>query len=568
MLLLQHFPELTRHPFNAEKMMDLVLQLAVQGKLTKKWREEHPDLEPASVLLEKTREEKERLIIDKKIKKERPLSEIDQLPFEKPNSWEWVKLGDLIHMYNGRAFKSTEWSDSGLPIIRIQNLNNSNANFNYYNGKLDFRHKVDKGTFLISWSGTPGTSFGAFIWQGPVGALNQHINKCEFYSELTFDQFYKATINSQLNELIRQAQGGVGLKHVTKGILNNLVLPLPPLEEQKEIVRIVDQLKEEVDSLNRLSKERLEKKHQFVVSSLHHLTESGDQKHWNLLQDNFTDTLDELDNVKKLRETILQLAVQGKLTQKWREANPDVEPAVQLLQHIQEEKEKLIAEKKIKKEKPLPPILDDEIPYELPGGWEWVRLQSLLSSIRYGTSKKCDYGLGNTGILRIPNLINGEIDVQDLKSTDLTIREIQDLDLQRGDLLIIRSNGSESLVGTAAIIRGEMEGFAFAGYLMRLRLFTSYIESSYLVLNMKSRFIRDSIEKPIRTTSGVKNINSTEVSSLLISLPPYEEQKAIVQQVDRLMSLCDDLEAHIRKRNETAEKLMRAVVVEIFAKTN
>ncbi|MFB0924599.1 MAG: restriction endonuclease subunit S, partial [Vicingaceae bacterium] len=162
--------------------------------------------------------EKEALIKAKTIKKEKPIPAIteDEMPYELPESWVWVKLGDLLAMYNGRAFKTTEWSESGLPIIRIQNLNTKNAPFNHFNGVIEERHRIKKGAFLISWSGTPGTSFGAFIWNGVEGALNQHINKCEFYSSYQNEEYMLNAINSQLYKLIEQAQGGAGLKHVTK----------------------------------------------------------------------------------------------------------------------------------------------------------------------------------------------------------------------------------------------------------------------------------------------------------------------------------------------------------------
>lgn len=232
-----------------EALKQAILQEAVQGKLTTKWRANNTNIEPASELLKRIEAQKQQLIDDKKIKKEKPLSLIEEVPFKIPEGWNWIKLGDLMSMFNGRAFKKHEWSNEGLPIIRIQNLNNPNATFNFFNGELDDKHHIQKGTFLISWSGTPGTSFGAFIWNGKDGALNQHINKCVFHSDRIDEEFYKRAINSQLYKLIEQAQGGVGLKHVTKGILNNLILPLPPLEEQKAIVEKVNSLMALCDEL-------------------------------------------------------------------------------------------------------------------------------------------------------------------------------------------------------------------------------------------------------------------------------------------------------------------------------
>lgn len=152
-----------------------------------------------------------------------------------PEHWVKAAIGDICKLINGRAFKTSEWSDHGLPIIRIQNLNNSNAAHNYYNGSIEERHLIENGDLLFAWSGTPGTSFGAHIWEYGPAALNQHIFKVIFNRNLVDPTYLKFAINDTLDELIAQAHGGVGLRHITKGKLEATEINLPPLEEQRRI---------------------------------------------------------------------------------------------------------------------------------------------------------------------------------------------------------------------------------------------------------------------------------------------------------------------------------------------
>lgn len=159
-----------------------------------------------------------------------------------------VELGEICRFINGRAFKTTEWATSGLPIIRIQNLNNPGADFNFFNGELDDRHRVLNGDLLFAWSGTPGTSFGAHIWTGPTAALNQHIYKVETINDGSNPIYIKFAINEKIEELIQQAKGGVGLQHITKGAVEKTKIRLPPIEVQNLIVEKISLYQEKFDA--------------------------------------------------------------------------------------------------------------------------------------------------------------------------------------------------------------------------------------------------------------------------------------------------------------------------------
>lgn len=249
--------------------------------------------------------------------------------------------------------------------------------------------------------------------------------------------------------------------------------------------------------------------------------------------------------VSQLKQAILQEAIAGQLTAEWRtqnpmqQGNPDTDAAA-LLAKIKAKKQQLIADGKLKKEKPLAEINLSNLT-QIPNSWKWTKLGDLAESLKYGTSKKCSYSQDGLPVLRIPNLKDGTIDKSDLKYTELSNSEIQDYALRSDDVLMIRSNGSKSLVGRTAIISDNFEGYAYAGYLVRLRFIQNLLISGFLYLVFESKFLRDQIEIPVRTTTGVKNINSTEILNLIIPLPPLAEQKAIVEKCDRLMNIIDQL---------------------------
>jgi type I restriction enzyme S subunit len=201
---------------------------------------------------------------------------------ELPRGWKEAQIGDLCGLINGRAFKPHDWSTSGLPIIRIQNLNNSDAAFNFCDFEVDERFLVDPGELLFAWSGTPGTSFGAHVWNGPKAVLNQHIFRVRFDEDHLDKSYFRYAINTKLDELIGNAHGGVGLAHVTKGVFEATEVPLPPLPEQRRIVAKIDSL---------TGKSRRAREHLDHIPRL----------------------------VEKYKQAVLAAAFRGELTREWRD---------------------------------------------------------------------------------------------------------------------------------------------------------------------------------------------------------------------------------------------------------
>ena len=293
----------------------------------------------------------------------------DEAPFEKlPEGWAWARIGAITELVNGKAFKPSDWTPIGLPIVRIQNLNNPDSPYNRYNGDCDSKFLLYGGELLFAWSGTPGTSFGAHIWNGGKALLNQHIFNVRF-SKLNLDiNYFELSINQSVLSLIDLAHGSAGLQHVTKGTFESVLIPIPPLTEQRKIVERVDQLMPLVEEYGSLE-----------------------------------DAREALDAALpgRLRKSVLQMAVQGKLVPQ----DPADEPASALLERIRKQRRKLIAEKKMKAPKggesviytgsdgrryekridakggeSEPVCIEDEIPFEIPNGWEWIRLGSLVAN--------------------------------------------------------------------------------------------------------------------------------------------------------------------------------------------
>ncbi len=232
--------ELFTAPADLAPLREAVLQLAVRGRLVS----QVADDEPAAMLLERILSEA------KHAPKSRVSVEYEpDIVSDMPCTWESVYIGDAMALVNGRAFKPGDWSTTGLPIVRIQNLNDPSAPFNYCSFSVAERFYIDTGALLLSWSGTPGTSFGAYIWNGGRAVLNQHIFRCEPHGEAFFVPYLRLAINSRLSKMIERAHGGVGLRHITKGQLQGLRLALPPFAEQHRIVAKVDELMALIDRL-------------------------------------------------------------------------------------------------------------------------------------------------------------------------------------------------------------------------------------------------------------------------------------------------------------------------------
>ena len=263
--------------------------------------------------------------------------------------------------------------------------------------------------------------------------------------------------------------------------------------------------------------------------------------------------------LKKLRQSILQEAIEGKLTASWREQNPDVESASVLLEKIKAEKEQLIKEKKIKKQKPLPPINEKEIPFEIPDSWEWCRLQDISNNIHYGFNASAKPEKTDVRLLRITDIQNNTVNWNNVPGCDYTERDLQSYSLNNNDILIARTGGT---IGKSYIVKNITVVSLFASYLIRI-IPNSKIDADFLKLFIESPLYWKQLYEAA-WGAGQPNVNGTSLSKLILPLPPLEEQKEIVRKVENFFTICDKLETQIKSSKRNSQTLMQAVLKEAF----
>ncbi len=265
----------------------------------------------------------------------------------------------------------------------------------------------------------------------------------------------------------------------------------------------------------------------------------------------------QLDLVKQLRQAFLREAMQGKLVPQ----DENDEPASVLLEKIKAEKERLIKEKKIKKQKPLPPITEDEIPFEIPENWVWCRLGELVLNFQNGISSRGTRDGDKITVLRLADITNNFVDLSDRREITLKKNDYERYLLNETDLLITRVNGSLDLVGNFNYVGKHEMPVAACDHFVRMTL-SKDISSSFIFLSGKMDHLRRNIEDNFKTTSGQKTVNQGHLSALLIALPPLSEQQRIVAKLDELMAYCDELEASIKESQQQNEQLLQQVLRE------
>ncbi|TBW38127.1 restriction endonuclease subunit S [Azotobacter chroococcum] len=274
-----------------------------------------------------------------------------------------------------------------------------------------------------------------------------------------------------------------------------------------------------------------------------------------LLTDNLPLLAGAPNGIKKLRELILELAVRGKLVPQ----EPSDEPASELLKRIAEEKARLVAEGKIKKQKPLAGIGEEEKPFELPEGWEWSRLSDLLPEFQNGASSRGDSDGLPVTVLRLADIKAGEISLDDTRTLMLSATTISKYALEDSDILLIRVNGSADLVGRFVVCRTTLQAIP-CDHFIRMRFPRDVIDSAYLKLIGDSEIARSAIAGLFVSTAGQKTVNQGHIGSLLLPLPPLAEQHRIVAKVDELMALCDRLETRQADAASAHARLVQALL--------
>jgi len=346
--------------------------------------------------------------------------------------------------------------------------------------------------------------------------------------------------------------------------LSNLIIALPPKAEQARIVARVEELRKLCDALD--AKDRLaDEQHTRLTSTLFDALANSESAHalaenWKLVAEHFDLLLDRPEAVDALEQTILQLAVRGLLVPQ----DPKDEPASELLKKIRAEKDRLIANGEIKRDKPLPTISEGEQPFVLPASWEWVRLSELMPEFQNGASSRGDAGGKFITVLRLADIKNRRISLADTRQIPIASADIKKYQIVKGDILITRVNGSADIVGQFNLSDRDFDAI-YCDHFIRMRLNNGWISSEFCALLGESDLVRSAIKNLFITTAGQKTVNQAHIGSLTFGLPPLAEQTRIVVRVESLRRLCADLRQRLMTARSRQAKLAQALVEEQYA---
>ena len=561
-MLLSNLNLLATAPGGVARLRELILTLAVQGKLVA----QDPSDEPASVLLKKIRVEKDRLIAAGKIKRDKPLAGIaeEEKPFGLPNGWMWARLDEISIEIVDCPHSTAKFIATGLLCIDTNSFKNGRLiphKLRYVN-EATFADRISRlqpqpGDLVFAREGSVGES--VIIPDGVVACLGQRVMLFRF-SERVSNEFVRLAISSNgfVGKLLALHKG-IGAKHVNVSDMRLALVPVPPLAEQSRIVTRVEELMRLCDALEVKGQLEATQHAQLVSTLLGTLTESETPEqlteNWHRIASHFDLLLDRPQAVDALEQTILQLAVRGLLVPQ----DPQDEPASTLLKKIRLEKDHLIAQGKIKRDKPLPPIAEDEQPFALPQNWEFVRLTDLVPEFQNGASSRGDAGGQSTTVLRLADIKGRRISLADTRQIPIKVADIKKYQLVEGDILITRVNGSADIVGQFNLCDRNVDAI-YCDHFIRMRIDRRWIVPDFCALLGESELIRDSVKSLFITTAGQKTVNQGHIGSLAFGLPPLAEQSRIVTRVAQLRRLCSDLRQRLSASQSTQAHLAEALV--------
>lgn len=463
---------------NAQDLKNSILQLAIQGKLVEQRKEEGT----AKELLEKIEAEKKQLIKEGKIKKQKELPEIkeDEIPFDIPDSWEWVRLIDLSLFIKAGGDKPKDFLKSKTETHEVPVIANGIQN----DGIIGYTKEatVEESCITVSGRGTIG--FSCLRTEPFTPVVRLLVIKIS-------NQLDDKYVQNVLTALIERGVG-TSIKQLTVPMIEPKLIPLPPLEEQQRIVAKIEELMPYVD------------KYDVAYSEVEKLNKKFPED---------------------MQKSILQYAIQGKLVEQREEDGT----AEDLYKQIQEEKKKLIKEGKIKKTKDLPEITEDEIPFDIPESWEWVRLADVSENIHYGYTASAN-AIGDCKLLRITDIQNNSVQWESVPYCNVKEKDYFTYGLNNRDIMIARTGGT---IGKTYIVENLNDRAVFASYLIRV-IPVNKVDEIYLKKFMESPLYWIQLKAGSMGT-GQPNVNGTTLSKVVLPLPPLEEQKRIVERIEELL---------------------------------
>jgi type I restriction enzyme S subunit len=552
-MLLSNLNLLAQAPNGVARLRELILTLAVQGKLVP----QDPTDEPASELLKKIRAEKDRLIAEGKIKRDKPLAEIgeEEKPFGLPSGWQWVPLQHIGYTQTGTTpdKKNSQMYGGSIPFIKPGDIYPNHVDYDNEalspEGLQDSGRVAPAGSLLMVCIGTIGKS--NLITKDC--SFNQQINSVTpLCSSPEFVKLYCRSPFFQGEAWARSSSTTIAI--LNKGKWEAIPFALPPLAEQSRIVTRVEELMRLCDALEAKGQLEATQHAQLVTTLLGTLSDSETPvqlaDNWHRIATHFDLLLDRPEAVDALEQTILQLAVRGLLVPQ----DPQDEPASALLKKIRVEKDQLIAEGKIKRDKPLPPIAEDEQPFALPQGWEWVRLRDLVTHLGDGLHGTPNYSLnGDYYFVNGNNLGAGVITIKpETKRVDHAEFEKHRKPLDSTTVLL-SINGT---LGRVAFYQNEMVVLGKSACYFNV---TVGLQKIFAKLLLECPDFMAYAEKSATGTT-IKNLGLKAIGDWPIALPPLAEQSRIVTRVAQLRRLCADLRQRLTASQSTQSHLAEALV--------
>lgn len=553
--------------YGIKKLRELILELAVRGKLVP----QDPNDEPASELLKRIAAEKAELVKQGKIKKQKPLPEIseEEKPFELPQGWEWVRLGDFTNIIRGITFPGNEKSQFQAPgkiaCLRTANVQEQidwddliyiSDSFvkrdDQYLQEHDIVMSMANSRELVgkvALASLPDNS--KFTFGGFLSVLRPLVVNEIYLMALLRCETYKS-------QLIESASQTTNIANISLAKLNPLPVCIPPAKEQIHIVKKMNELMSLCDQLEQQSLTSLDAHQQLVETLLGTLTDSQNAEelaeNWARISEHFDTLFTTEASVDALKQTILQLAVMGKLVPQ----DPNDEPASELLKRIAQEKAQLVKEGKIKKQKPLPPISDEEKPFELPDGWEYIYLNDICSLITDGTHQTPKYTTEGRPFISAQCVKPFKFMPENCRyvSEEDHNLYIKNRNPEQQDILLSRVGAG---IGECAVIDTDLEFSIYVSTAL-IKPVKKYINSQYICIWLNSpigRLFSSNYTYGKGVSQG--NLNLSLIRTFVISLPPYLEQQLIVDNTLEYLEICEKLKFRIQSAKQTQLHLADAL---------
>lgn len=440
-----------------------------------------------------------------------------------PSRWAETTIGTVCRLTNGKVFRPSDWSPTGLPIVRIQNLNSKTVPFNFFDGPVEPRFRIKAGDLLFAWSGTPGTSFGAHLWDGPDAVLNQHIFKVTFDADAIDPTFLRDAINETLDEQEANSHGGVGLRHVTKQVFSDTRIPFPPKHEQVRIAKLLSRLRARISALDAA-------------------------------------LANTIAQAAPARLAVLEAAFDGDLTKRWRAQQTSSEPVEALLARVPEPQQSRGGRSATARVIPGRAGISVNVPpVQLPHGWQWVSLHRLA---RQET--------GHTPSRRKPDYWGGAIPWLGIRDASAhhggrvasTFQTITSAGLENSSARLLPADtvclSRTASVGYVTILGVEMATSQdFATWTCGPALLPDYL--MYALLS-EGQEIRRFGEGTVHTT-----IYFPEIRAFHIRLAPLEEQAEIVRVIRSSFRRIDQLVETARAAVASSQALLRDISALAFS---